>query len=170
MSSEWKGRRKPGSQYHSTVTPLKFDAAVGLLVAGLLFAGGCGSGGGNLPKTVPASDIVTLDGKPVDGAQVVLVPAAEGATGAFGTTNASGHFSLRAYEQKDGAIPGEYKVQVSKTVEVKMNAPKGSLDGGDPVRFDYGVPAKYTGVRTSGLKVTIPEAGIKDIELALTSK
>jgi hypothetical protein len=61
-------------------------------------------------------------------------------------------------------------VQVSKTVEVKLSGPKGSLDGGDPVRFDYGVPAKYTGVKTSGLSVTIPDAGISDINLALLSK
>jgi hypothetical protein len=114
--------------------------------------------------------VVTLDGKPVDGAQVILVPATEGATGAFGVTNSSGHFSLRAFEQKDGAIPGEYKVQVSKTVEVKMEGAKGSLDGGDPVRYEYGVPAKYTGAKTSGLSITIPDAGNRDINLALTSK
>jgi len=131
---------------------------------------GCGSAGGNLPKTVPASGVVTLDGKPVDGAQVILVPAGEGVTGAFGVTNSSGHFSLRAYEQKDGAIPGEYKVQVSKTIQVAVTGAKGSLDGGDPVRFEYGVPAKYTGAKTSGLSVTIPETGNRDINLALSSK
>ncbi len=128
---------------------------------------GCGSAGAHLPKTVPASGVVTLDGKPVDGAQVVLVPAKEGTTtGAFGTTNASGHFSLRAFEEKDGAIPGDYKVQVSKTVEVKL---PGKLDGGDAVRFDYAVPAKYTGAKTSGLSVTVPDKGIKDINLTLTT-
>jgi hypothetical protein len=40
----------------------------------------------------------------------------------------------------------------------------------DPVPFEYGVPAKYTGAKTSGLAVTIPEAGNKDIKLELTSK
>ena len=131
---------------------------------------GCNSAGSNLPKTVPASGIVTLDGKPVDGAQVVLVPANEGITGAFGVTNSSGHFSLRAYDEKDGAIPGEYKVQVSKTIQVKIEGAKGSVDGGDPVRFEYGVPAKYTGAKTSGLTVTIPDSGNRDINLALSSK
>lgn len=141
-----------------------------LWLGGLLAAVGCGSKGGHLPRTVPAKGIVTLDGKPVEGAQVVLVPAAEGTTGAFGTTDASGRFSLRAYDEKDGAIPGAYKVQVSKTVEVRLEGAKGSLDGGDPVRFDYGVPAKYTGAQTSGLKVTIPDSGIDDIKLSLSSK
>lgn len=154
------------------MTTLKYDVSVCLLqicllISGLLSVLGCGSGGGNLPKTVPASGIVTLDGKPVDGAQVVLVPANEGMTGATGVTDASGHFSLRAYPQKDGAIPGEYKAQVSKTIEVKL---KGSVDGGDAVRFDYGVPGKYTTADKSGLKVTIPDSGNRDIQLALSSK
>jgi hypothetical protein len=136
-------------------------------IAGLLPLLGCNSAGGNLPKTVPASGLVTLDGKPVDGAQVVIVPAGEGMTGASAVTDSSGRFSLRAYLEKEGAIPGEYKVQVSKTVEVKL---KGTVDGGDAVRFDHGVPAKYTVAKTSGLSVSIPDTGNKDIKLALTSK
>jgi len=128
---------------------------------------GCSSKGSNLPKTVPAAGVVTLDGKPVDGAQVVLVPAGEGTTGATGVTNSSGHFELRAYPEKPGAIPGEYKAQVSKTIEVKL---KGSVDGGDAVRFDYAVPGKYTTADKSGLKVSIPETGNRDINFALTSK
>jgi hypothetical protein len=140
-----------------------------VIVGGLIAASGC-SKGSNLPKTVPATGIVTLDGKPVAGAQIVLIPEAETATGAYGTSDASGRFSLRAYEEKEGAIPGAYKAQVSKTVEVKLGGAKGSLDGGDPVRFDYGVPAKYTGARTSGLTATIPDAGTKDIKLELISK
>jgi len=131
---------------------------------------GCNSSGRNLPKTVPAQGVVTLDGKPVDGAQVVLVPAGQGTTGASAVTNSSGRFSLRAYDEKDGAIPGEYKVQVSKTIQVNVTGAKGSLDGGDPVRFEYAVPAKYTGFKTSGLTVTIPDTGNRDINLTLTSK
>jgi hypothetical protein len=154
----------------ATPRTTRLDYLVGCLLAiGMLAAIGCGSRGSHLPKTVPASGTVTLDGKPVDGAQVIFVPAGEGATGAFGTTNASGHFSLRSYEEKDGAIPGSYKVQVSKTIQ-RLDGPKGSLDGGDPVRFEYGVPAKYTGAQTSGLTATIPDAGTKDIKLELTSK
>lgn len=140
-------------------------------LAGLFAVVGCNSAGSNLPKTVPASGVVTLDGKPVDGAQVILVPAGQGITGASAVTDASGRFSLRAYPEKDGAIPGEYKVQVSKTIQVKIEgAKKGSVDGGDPVRFEYGVPGKYTDSQKSGLSVTIPDTGNRDISLALKSK
>jgi hypothetical protein len=141
-----------------------------LLVGGLLAVLGCSSRGSHLPRTVPASGVVTLDGKPVDGAQVVFVPAGDAKTGAFGITNASGKFSLRAYDEKPGAIPGDYKVQVSKTVEVRLEGKKGSLDGGDPVRYDYGVPGKYTDAKKSGLTVTIPDSGASDIQLTLSSK
>jgi hypothetical protein len=161
------------------VYPLGFaiqELEISLRLASLLAASafcillplGCGSPGAHLPKTVPAAGVVTLDGQPVDGAQVVFVPANEGTTtGAYGTTNASGHFSVRAFDEKEGAIPGEYKIQVSKTKEVKL---PGKLDGGDAVRFDYAVPPKYTGAKTSGLSVTVPETGKKDINLTLTSK
>ena len=141
-----------------------------LVVVVFLTLVGCGSRGSHLPRTVPASGVVTLDGKPVDGAQVVLVPTGDAKTGAFATTDPSGRFSLRAFEEKDGAIPGDYKVQVSKTVEVRLTGAKGSLDGGDPVRFEYGVPAKYTVAKTSGLSVSIPDDGNRDINLALLSK
>ena len=141
---------------------------IALLSAGL--ATGCGADTSHLPRTVPARGVVTLDGKPVDGAQVVLIPSGEGATGAYGTTDASGRFSLRAYDEKEGAIPGEYKVQVSKTVQVKVEGAPGSLDGGDPVRFDYAVPARYTSAQSSGLTATIPESGATDLRFELASK
>lgn len=142
----------------------------GLLAMILLPQLGCGSAGAHLPKTVPASGVVTLDGKPVEGAQVVLLPANEGATtGAFAISDSSGRFALRAYEEKPGAIPGEYKVQINKTVEVRLSGAKGSVDGGDPVRYEHGVPTKYTDAKKSGLTLTVPDKGIKDINLALTT-
>jgi hypothetical protein len=149
----------------------KYHSASCLLIT-TLFVSGCGPRTSHLPKTVPATGIVTLDGKPVEGAQVVIIPAKEGVTGASAITDASGRFALRAFPEKDGAIPGDYKVQVSKTVEVRLAGAKGSVDGGDPVRFDYGVPAKYThtGAKSAGLTVTIPDSGKRDINLALTTK
>jgi hypothetical protein len=153
------------------MTTLEFSERALFLLCLLVFLG-CGSAGGNLPRTVPATGVVTLDGKPVEGAQVVIVPPSEVAsgTGASAVTDASGRFSLRAYAEKDGAIPGEYKAQVSKTVQVKLDGAKGSMDGGDPVRFEYGVPAKYTNFKSSGLSVTIPDAGKRDINFDLSSK
>ena len=137
----------------------------------LLVAAGCG--GGNLPRTVPARGVVTLDGKPVEGAQVVLVPDPQGpdAVGGFGASDSSGRFSLRAFDAKDGVIPGAYKVQVSKTVQTKLEGPAPStLDGGDNVKYEFGVPGKYTGIETSGLSCKIPDNGNTDLKFELSSK
>ena len=144
---------------------------VAWLVVMFLVAGGCG--GGNLPRTVPARGVVTLDGKPVEAAQVVLVPdpQAPGALGGFGASDASGRFSLRAFDAKDGVIPGAYKVQISKTLQIKLEGPApASLDGGDNVKYEFGVPGKYTGVETSGLTCKIPDNGATDLKFDLSSK
>jgi hypothetical protein len=138
-----------------------------MFVVTIIAVTGCGSGGGNLPKTVPAMGVVTLDGKPVEGAQVVI---GNEATGGSAITNSSGQFSLRTFVEKDGVLPGEYKVQVSKTIEEKLPGAKGSVDGGDPVRYVFGVPKKYTGLTTSGLTISVPDKGNRDIKLELTSK
>jgi len=136
-----------------------------------LLALGCGPDTSHLPKTVPASGVVTLDGKPVDGAQVVLVAEGEGAHGAFGACDASGRFALRAFQEKDGAVPGSYKVQISKTIVKEISAAEAAnLDGGEPLRYEYGVPPKYTGFKTSGLTAVIPEAGTSDLKFEMTSK
>jgi hypothetical protein len=138
---------------------------------GLLLAVGCGPDTSHLPKTVTADGIVTLDGKPVEGAQVVLVTEGENSNGAFGATDASGRFSLRAFEQKEGAIPGSYKVQISKTIVKQLSpAEATNLDGGEPLRYDYGVPPKYTGFKTSGLSAVIPDSGTTDLKFELSSK
>jgi hypothetical protein len=137
----------------------------------LVLASGCGADTSHLPKTVPAVGVVTLDGKPLDGAQVVFVGEAANSTGAFGATDANGRFSLRAFTEKEGVVPGSYKVQVSKTI-VKQLSPSeaANLDGGEPVRYDYGVPPKYTGFKTSGLSAEIPDTGKQDLKFELKSK
>jgi hypothetical protein len=142
-------------------------AIAGGLVA-LLLAGGCGPDTSHLPATVPAKGTVLLDGAPIAGAQVILVPADGATNGAYGATDDQGRFSLRAFDEKEGAVPGTYKAQVSKTVMVKLEGP--DLDGGDPVRYEMAVPAKYTGAETSGLRVDIPAAGKEDIKLELRSQ
>ena len=128
---------------------------------------GCGSDDGNLPKTVPASGVVTLDGQPVDGAQVILIAEGSGTMGAYASTDSQGQFSLRISEKKSGAVPGSYKVQVAKTIEKKL---PGNLDGGDAVAFEFGVPGKYTIAATSGLIALIPDNGTDALKFELTTK
>ncbi|MGQ9604574.1 MAG: hypothetical protein ACUVTW_00100 [Thermogutta sp.] len=146
---------------------LAIGVAVGLL-------NGCGSGDTrNLPATVTATGYVYLDGKPVEGAAVVFIPENIN-TGypAQAISNAQGYFELQAFDKKKGAVPGNYVVQVAKTVEVAMEGAQvqGESEDFRAVTYKNVLPAKYANIATSDLKQTIPDSGIKDIRLDLRSQ
>ncbi len=132
----------------------------------LVTLAGCGGGSGrDLPDTVPGRGVVTLDGSPVEGASVTCI-ADSGSYHATAVTDATGAFSLKAFPEKDGAIPGSYKVAINKTI---VGAAGGPAD--EPtVNVQLGVPLKYARTRTSNLAITIPEAGVTDLKIELTSK
>ena len=93
--------------------------------------------------------------------------ADQGTYHAKAITEKSGKFSLRAFDEKEGAVPGSYKVQVNKTIV------SGGTGGGDSeasVNVQYGLPVKYSTTAGSGLTSTIPESGTSDIKLELVSK
>lgn len=140
--------------------------AVGCLGLGAFLLTGCGPDLSHLPKTVQAEGIVTLDGTPVDGAQVVFI-STDGQS-ASAASDTSGKFALRSFDEKAGAVPGTYKVQVSKTIAEPTG--KQDADGGDIIKFNFGVPKKYTGIGTSGIEMTIPDSGTGDLKIELVSK
>jgi len=151
-----------------------------LVFAGLPFLlAGCG--GEERPDLVPVSGVVTYQGKPVVGAEVVFhnddAPRA-----ASGVTDAQGKFRLTSYEDFDGAVPGECIVTVAK---VETDAAINDANAEDPSAA-YGegmmaaasgdmseiakneLPEKYADPSTSGLTVTIKKEGPNDnIELKL---
>lgn len=145
------------------------------IVASLLFVCGCGGPDlSHLPRTVDAKGVVTLDGDPVEGASIVLMQDS-GEYFARGISDSSGRFSLDAFEGKPGAVPGDYKAQVSKTVEIEGGpAPEGEAaehaTEDAATGWENALPKKYASITTSGLTVTIPEDGITDIKLELISK
>ncbi len=124
-----------------------------------------GCKGDNLPKTVPAEGIVTLDGNPVEGAIVVFI-ATQGNYNATGHTDASGKFKMNAFDTKSGAVPGSYKVEISKTI---MESATGKL-GETDVNMKYGLPQKYSTFTTSGLSKDLNDQGDTSIKFELTSK
>lgn len=124
---------------------------------------GCGDGV-ELPKVQPVTGTVIYEGKPLEGANVVLVPSDTAQKSAGATTDAEGKFSVMTYidpdHQVQGALPGNYgiaitKMEVNKTPEMTaeqmmsqpmaMKAPKSLL------------PKKYSAPMTSGFKVTVGE-------------
>jgi hypothetical protein len=85
-------------------------------VASIALAGGCSSS--DKPIKV-AGTIKWSDGTPVDGAVVVFVSTKEGGREANGFTADDGSFELTSFSFGDGAVPGEYKVLVSRAELLK---------------------------------------------------
>jgi hypothetical protein len=143
------------------------------VVAGTVFLVGCSGGTGdpNRPDTAPVTGVVTLDGKPVEGASVSF-QAQEGQHSAFGQTNAEGRYQLTTFVSGDGAVPGKYVVTIRKTESVGGNAvPQDDPNYGKqpliPPTIKFIVPEKYSNPKTSGLTATVSE-GENDIPFELT--
>ena len=140
-----------------------FCCALGLVS---LFVAGCGGGVGSDFGAV--SGTVTMDGAPLEGASVTFQPEmASGGSPSYGTTDANGKYELMFTFSKKGAMLGEHKVSISKT-----------LGGGDDDDDDDGddddddaeeedlVPAKYNSETT--LTATV-ESGSQVRDFPLTS-
>lgn len=144
---------------------------------------GCGP---TPPPTVPASGIVTMDGKPLDGAAISLM--SDKGVMALGQTDANGKFTLKTAigsNTYDGAIAGSHKVGISKTA----NDGKADDDGSKPattdpqqmasrmggmatstVKVTYIVPQRFGSPATSGLTLDIPAGGSDALKIDFKSK
>ncbi len=90
--------------------PARNVCYVALASAVLLAGAGCG--GKN--KAIKVEGIVTLDGKPVDGATVSFVPEGGNGHPANGLTGSDGVFHLTTFSPGDGAVAGDYKITVTR--------------------------------------------------------
>lgn len=69
-----------------------------------------------MPSPVPCEIIVMQEDKPLEDAVVRLQPTDNSSWTAAGRTDSSGKAIVYTMDQYKGAIPGKYKVSVSKTV------------------------------------------------------
>lgn len=92
-------------------------------LAGLLLLVCMASGCGGKYKPVPVRGVVTLDGKPVEAATVYFYAVGDAKEGrlAQGITDKHGEFYLSTMRERDGALPGEYKVVIHKYVPTRPN-------------------------------------------------
>ncbi len=96
------------------------------------FLVGCGKPG---LGTVPVSGKITVDGSPMEGVMVVFDSGQSGRA-ASGITDAQGMYTLTTEVSGDGALPGSYKVAVSKHENVgDFERPK-NVDPNDPKSLD----------------------------------
>lgn len=136
------------------------SAAFGCLVLGTL--AGCG----NQPvssglQTVPVRGLVTRAGQPVPDAVVTFQPV-QGSHVAIGRTDAAGRYSLSTVQPDDGALPGEYHVQIVKYEEQETPVEEGATP---PLKNL--LPAKYATPQTSGLAATVGGTGANTFDFNL---
>jgi hypothetical protein len=139
------GRRGPQGQFYDG--PSRRVSLVALLPA-LTMLVGCGE---SRIEVVPVSGRVTFAGQPPAGAQIVLHPANTSNpsdVAPSGRVGNDGSFTITAYEQGDGAPPGEYVA----TIQWYKIDPKEGIPGPNVI------PEEYAKAATSPIKVTVNQA------------
>lgn len=138
----------------------------------LMLVGVC-LGCNRAPMTlVPVKGTVTLDGKPVEKAIVLLIPAS--GLPASGTTKSDGAFQLVTVvgpQEFSGAAPGEYDVAITKFEVAGVAASTDGLSANgvaEPIQKRWIIPERYATPSTSQLKCTV-KAGMEPIAFSLTS-
>jgi hypothetical protein len=131
--------------------------------AALLVSAGCGSG----PTLVPVTGVVTLNGEPLEGAELTFIPdqTNDEMTPGGDSTGPEGNYKAM-YNYRSGLAPGKYTVLISK----KANSGEGVEDAppeimGDPymaAMAGYAVevlPEKYSDPLKSDFTIEVPPEG-----------
>lgn len=133
---------------------------------------GCGAQPG-AAGAIKVAGTVTFEGKPVEGASVIFSPEGNDRS-ASGMTDAGGRFQLTTLKPGDGALPGKYKVAVSKVeVENAMTADEAKAwfqkNGGPPPggNIKNRLPEKYKDAQSSELTAEVAQGGNNDFTFDL---
>ena len=161
------------SRYQSTYM-MGFFLSLSVLVAG------CGDPG---IGAIPVEGVVKVDGQPMEGVMVVFHPDDAGGRAASGRTDAQGVYHLTTETAGDGALPGSYKISVTKHQNEEDDLPK-EVDPNDEASLDaiYGavntrrasksknlIAARYENHMGSGLTATVG-SGENKFDFEVTSK
>lgn len=142
-----------------TITTLFWVAALAMLT-------GCAE---SEYPVAPVSGIVTLHGKPLEGARVTFQPrASQGSILAgkpsIGETDRDGHYQLKTYDGFDGAVIGTHRVSIS----TYRKKPAGGKSMDIVVLAEERVPAPYN--RYSELTKEVPSSGLSDCDFHLENE
>ncbi|MBC7353154.1 MAG: carboxypeptidase regulatory-like domain-containing protein [Thermogutta sp.] len=138
--------------------------SLALLVAFLALPG-CGKKS-PLPLVKTTGQLM-YKGQPVADASVMLSPL-EGQRAAVGKTDAQGRFELTTMNPRDGAMPGKYKIVITKATAVEAAAdaaemPDITKEQALAKPAPAAIPAKYSNPNTTPLECTIPQSGRHDL-------
>lgn len=147
---------------------------------------GCGRAQRWPALTEPATAVVRLDGKPLEGALVMLGPVGKGYS-SQGTTAADGKATLTTFRRGDGAVAGGYKVLVSlqetrDNPALKLPDPAVDREAYNLARDQAAqagksfylvrelLPQRYVSFATSGLDAEIRKGVANEVVLELSSE
>lgn len=141
------------------------------LFAFILCVVGCQPSG--IKGLVPCSGtVLDKSGQPVAEVTITFVPQSlgESSRGAGAKTDANGAFTTTT-ESGNGIFPGDYKVKLSKRAPDKVYTDEeiaNARESGQDLPVTYKEQmGKYASPDTSGLVVTIPPKGNKNLEIKL---
>ena len=144
---------------------------IGVILLGFGWIGlltGCGNSEGHVPVT----GTLLMDGKPMQGAGILLVPQpSQGLLPAEGVTDASGKFKLST-TVAPGAKPGDYRVSVTLVITSGVAEQPGGVSGTvapGGLQQTWVIPQNYSSPDTSGLTVTV-KSGMPPIAWDLKSQ
>jgi hypothetical protein len=111
------------------------------------------------PETCPVTGVVTLDGQPVEDADITFHASSPDAkfAGGYAVTDAEGSYAAAIFVDggratQEGLPPGEYAVAI-----VKLESVPGDANLTAPPRNV--LPAKYDSQKTSGLSIAVSAEG-----------
>ncbi len=134
----------------------------------LVALAGCG---GNEFDLAPVSGRITLDGKPLPGADVVFQPFESNAgtvnvgPGSFGHTDEQGNFTLKTMEGEAGAVVGKHHVTV--TLPKEEADAQAALDNDEITKVISILPDKY---RNGEAEFVVPSGGTQEAEIKIPAK
>ncbi len=117
---------------------------------------GCGSSDG--PELADAGGVVTYNGKPIGGANVIFIP--DNGPAAYGTTGDDGRFQWNTREDK-GAAVGSGKVVITAVPAYQFKSEEELTSAMVKKMGKSLIPTKYGREETSGLTATV-ESGEKN--------
>ena len=144
---------------------MKKNAITSLAVLCLL--AGCSKGPFQM---APVSGVVTLDGDPIEGANVRFKPHRQGDSivagpSSFGVTDSEGRYSLATHAGETGAVVTNHTVSISTYVTAMVDP-----ENSDKMRVvsKERVPSRYRG--KSELRFQVTEAGSGEANFDLDSE
>lgn len=132
-----------------------------------IFCVSCGRNGlppkpADMPDPVPCSITVQDEsGTPFVDALVRITPDDEGKWGASGATGSDGVAVLKTEGLYTGAVPGKYKVMISKK-EIVSTGQISEETGGEVTDIVQHIDTKYAGPATTPLKLEVSSGGVSE--------